>query len=197
MAATLRFAGPQDAAAIQAIYAPIVRDTPTSFEVDVPTIEEMRARMTETLEQYPWLVVERGDEVLGYAYASRHRKRPAYQWSVDVSVYVNEQVRRAGVGRALYTALLEILRLQGFRNAYAGIALPNLGSVGLHEALGFKAVGVYRGVGYKHGRWHDVGWWELELRTDSEPPRPPRSPADLSGPEVREGLAAGMRFLLA
>ena len=180
---------------MRSIYAPIVRDTPISFEVEVPTVDEMRARIAETLEQYPWLVCERGDEILGYAYASRHRTRPAYQWSVDVSVYVREDLRRAGVGRALYVALLALLRLQGFRNAYAGIALPNSGSVGLHEALGFRPVGVYRGVGFKQGRWHDVGWWELSLRTDPEPPRPPRSPRELSAEEVGEALAAGTRFM--
>ena len=99
--------------------------------------------------------------MVGYAYAGRHRSREAYQWSVEVSVYVAENQHRRGVGRALYTSLVECLRLQGFFHAYAGITLPNPASVGLHESLGFQPVGVYKDVGYKLGQWHTVGWLEL------------------------------------
>jgi L-amino acid N-acyltransferase YncA len=132
-------------------------------------------RITHTLPTYPWLVSEEPDAVIGYAYASQHRSRAAYQWSADVSVYIHEGWRSQGVGRALYTALFALLRAQGFANVYAGIALPNRGSVALHEAMGMTPVGVYRRVGYKLGAWHDVGWWEgtLQLLTDSPtPPRP-------------------------
>ena len=95
--------------------------------------------------------------ILGYAYAGAHRTRAAYQWSVDVPVYVHTNARQIGVGRALYRSLFGLLTLQGSCNAFAGITLPNPAGVGLHESLGFKPIGIYRDVGHKLGRWHDVG----------------------------------------
>lgn len=172
---SIRLATTADAAAIHAIYAPIVRSTAISFELEPPVVEEMRGRIAKTLHFWPWLVCERQGAVLGYAYASRHRERAAYQWSVDVSVYVAADQRGRGIGRALYTALFAILRAQGYRNACAGIALPNAASVALHEAMGMRPVGVYRHVGYKLGAWHDVGWWQGELQpppATAEPPTP-------------------------
>lgn len=177
---TIREATPDDAAPIQAIYAPIVSATITSFELEPPSVDEMRRRILHTQPALPWLVCER-DGILGYAYASQHRSRAAYQWSVDVSVYVHEQARRMQIGRALYTALFQILALQGFFNAYAGIALPNPASVGIHESLGFVPVGVYRGVGYKLGAWHDVGWWQLALQPRTDNPTPPRTLDEVRG----------------
>jgi phosphinothricin acetyltransferase len=175
MPVTIRFATESDAEAVCDIYAPIVRDTPISFEVEPPTPEEMRQRIARTLEVLPWLVCERDGRLLGYAYASRHRERAAYQWCVDVSAYVAANARRMGVARALYRALFAVLALQGFYNAFAGIALPNAASVGLHEALGFRPVGIYEAVGYKMGAWHDVGWWQLTLQPcGSDPDRPRR-----------------------
>lgn len=164
----------QDAAAIAAIYRPIVRDTWISFEVDPPSAAEMRTRIEASAGDYPWLVGDLDGRVAGYAYASRHRVRPAYQWSVDVSVYVRSEVQRQRIGSALYRALFGILGRQGFRNAYAGIALPNPVSVAFHEKLGFRPIGVYRGVGYKLGRWWDVGWWGRELSAPAgQEPAPP------------------------
>jgi L-amino acid N-acyltransferase YncA len=147
----IRLVHPDGAAAIQAIYAPVVDHTPISFEATVPTVEEMRQRIEQTLTTFPWLVYEDADEALGYAYASQHRVRAAYQWSVDVSVYIHERSRRQGIGRKLYTSLFELLRRQGFYNVCAGIALPNPASVALHEAMGMEPVGVYEKVGYKLG----------------------------------------------
>jgi L-amino acid N-acyltransferase YncA len=167
MSTIIRVARPEDAEAILAIYAPIVRDTAISFEVEPPTRVEMQQRIATTLRQFPWLVCDRQGEVLGYVYTSPHRARAAYQWSVDVSVYIHATARRTGMGRALYHALLQLLILQGFYQCYAGITLPNPASVGLHEALGFQPVGVYEAVGYKLGEWHDVGWWQRGLQ-----PRP-------------------------
>jgi phosphinothricin acetyltransferase len=173
MSATIRVALPEDASAILAIYAPIVRETAISFEVEPPTRMEMQQRIATTLRHLPWLVCERQGEVLGYVYASPHRARAAYQWSVDVSVYIQAQVRRAGMGRALYHALFELLTLQGLYQCFAGITLPNPASVGLHEALGFQPVGVYQAVGYKLGAWHDVGWWQRALQPCPSLPTPP------------------------
>ena len=159
----VRVATADDAAAIAAIYAPVVRDTPISFELEPPDVATMRQRVLDTLKVRPWLVCERGGEVVGYAYAASHRERAAYQWCVETSVYIAASARRQGVGRTLYAELLPILARQGFVHAYAGITLPNPASVGLHEALGFEPVGVYRAIGFKLGAWHDVGWWDLPL----------------------------------
>jgi phosphinothricin acetyltransferase len=175
MKATIRPATPQDAAGILAIYTPIVRGTAISFEVEPPTVPEMQQRIAQTLLKFPWLLCERQGDIFGYVYASQHRARAAYQWSVDVSVYIHADWHRSGIGRGLYTALFSLLHRQGFYNLYAGITLPNDGSVGLHEALGFQPVGVYRSVGFKFGVWHDVGWWQLALRAGSHTPDPPTS----------------------
>jgi L-amino acid N-acyltransferase YncA len=160
----IRSATTADASAIQAIYAPIVRDTIISFETEVPTIQEIARRIDNTLNTHPYLVAEIDGGVAGYAYASQHRARSAYRWSVDVSVYVAKEARRSGLARALYGRLLPMLAEQQFHAAFAGIALPNPGSVGFHEAMGFTPVGVYREVGYKFGRWCDVGWWQRLLK---------------------------------
>src|SRR5438874_7281345 len=171
----IRLATSADAEAIAAIYRPIVAATAISFETVAPGPAEMERRIAATLEIAPWLVYEDEEgRVAGYAYGSRHRERAAYQWSVDASVYVGESSRRRGIGRALYDALFPLLRLQGFYAAHAGITLPNAASVALHESLGFRPVGIYPGVGYKLGGWHDVGWWQLELRDRAGEPSPPK-----------------------
>ncbi|HBO6304399.1 TPA: N-acetyltransferase [Pseudomonas aeruginosa] len=172
MTIEIREARPEDAVAIQAIYAPVVTGTAISFEEVPPTVEEMRQRIVTTLRTYPYLVAERDGRLVGYAYASQHRARAAYRWAVDVTVYIAAGERRSGVGRSLYSELLPILARQGFNAAYAGIALPNAGSVGLHEQLGFRHIGTFPQVGFKLGQWHDVGYWRLELCA------PISSPAD-------------------
>ncbi|HVO70851.1 MAG TPA: arsinothricin resistance N-acetyltransferase ArsN1 family B [Aggregatilineaceae bacterium] len=192
----IRPAAEGDAEPIQVIYAPVVRDTATSFELEVPGVEAIRERILDKLVHFPWLVCEYQNEVLGYVYAGKHRERAAYQWAVDVSVYVSADYRRAGIGRALYTSLFAVLKLQGFYNAFAGIALPNPASVGLHTALGFQPIGVYRHVGYKLGAWHDVGWWHLTLQPLTDHPT---SPGDFSqlrtSEECQQALAAGLPLL--
>jgi L-amino acid N-acyltransferase YncA len=171
----IRAATAADAAAILAIYAPNVSGSFVSFELEPPTLEEMAGRIVATLPAHPWLVWEAEGVLGGYAYAGKHRERLAYQWSADVSCYVHPDARGRGVGKALYRALLEALRGQGFANAYAGIALPNAASVRLHESVGFAPIGVYRSVGFKQGAWRDVGWWHCrvgELPLEPAPPRP-------------------------
>lgn len=160
---SIRTAVEADAAAIQRIYAPVVLDTAISFEEVPPTVEEMAQRIATTLKTYPYLVAEEDGVIKGYAYASQHRARPAYRWAVDVTVYIAESARRQGIARQLYETLLPMLEAQRFRAAYAGIAQPNEGSVGLHEALGFVHIGTYPEVGFKLGKWHDVGYWRLGL----------------------------------
>jgi len=169
----IRRAQESDAKSIQEIYAPVVVNTATSFEIVPPSESQMQQRIANISGTYPWLVCEQEGEVYGYAYASTHRDRPAYQWSIDVSVYVNQKARRTGIGRALYTSLFAILVQQGYYNAFAGITLPNAGSVGLHESLGFRPIALYKNVGFKLGKWHDVGWWQLPLQSPAEFPETP------------------------
>ena len=170
---SIRTATPDDAAAIAAIYAPIVRDTAISFELEAPDANEMRSRLLATLTTLPWLVsLDTAGEVDGYAYASRHRERPAYQWSVDTTAYVHADRRGHGIGKALYTALFDELVALGYFQAFAGIALPNAASIALHESVGFAPLGIYRNVGFKRGAWHDVGWWQRALQPAGKPHPP-------------------------
>jgi len=179
-----------DAPAIRDIYAPFVAESATSFEVEPPDAAAMEKRIRDLQEQFPWLVYEAGGAVLGYAYASPHRAaRKAYQWCVEVSIYIHERARRRGIGRALYESLFELLRRQGYVNAYAGITLPNPGSLRLHESLGFTPVGIYSRIGFKFGQWHDVIWLQLRLQEAEVPvvePRPAKGLFEDGG--VRERL---------
>lgn len=171
----IRFVDETDAAAIQAIYSPYVRETAISFEQSPPSVEEIQQRIREKTGPYPWLVCEHAGTIVGYSYAGPIRKRDAYQWSVESSVYVNSDYQRAGVARGLYKSLFAILERQGYYNVYAATALPNPASTGFHEATGFDPIGVYENVGYKNGAWHDVKWWHKslgELPAHPDPPRP-------------------------
>lgn len=159
----VRVASEDDAEAIAGIYAPYVLETAISFEETPPSPQEMADRISATLAFYPYLVFAEDGVVVGYAYAGAHRAREAYRWSADVTVYAASGLQRRGIGRTLYGVLLATLRQQGLHSAFAGIALPNAASVALHEAMGFTHLGVYREVGFKHGAWHDVGWWRLPL----------------------------------
>jgi phosphinothricin acetyltransferase len=163
-----------DAEACRAIYAPYVLETSVSFEERVPTADEFRARIEAARASHAWLVLEDGGVVVGYAYASQHRARAAYRWAVDVTVYVAPSHHRRGAGRSLYLELFARLRHLGYQVACAGITLPNEGSVGLHRAMGFEAVGVYKRIGWKAGAWRDVAWLQLELMpaTDTLPADP-------------------------
>jgi L-amino acid N-acyltransferase YncA len=190
--ATIRLATREDGGALAAIYAPAVVERSTSFELEAPDGAEMARRVERLTVRTPWLVCEHDGAVVGYAYASPHRDRPAYQWSVEVSAYVRDDVHRAGVARALYTSLFASLVVQGFANAYAGITLPNPASVGLHLAMGFTPTGTFHRVGYKFGQWHDVLWLERPLMAPAgELPVPRPLPEVENAPELRAALAAG------
>ena len=173
----IRPARPEDAGAIAAIYAPYVESGTVSFEIDPPDARAMRQRMAASEGLYPWIVATNGDAeggVLAYAYATRFRERAAYRYVVETSIYVAGAVQRQGAGRLLYEALIDTLRAQGFTQAIGSIALPNDGSIGLHEAVGFRRAGVYREVGFKAGRWIDVGIWQCPLNEPRVPPDEPR-----------------------
>jgi len=192
MPPTIRLAEESDGERIHEIYAPYVRDSAISFEETPPPVAEIERRITETIEQYPWLVCEHDERVVGYAYTSQHRSRHAYQWSVDCSVYVDAEYHRRGIARGLYESLFAICRLQGFYNAYAGTTIPNPQSVGFHESMGFESVGTYENVGYSNGGWYDVGWFALSLAEHSPDPEPPLSIEEARSCEGwDDALAAG------
>jgi L-amino acid N-acyltransferase YncA len=163
----VRNAAPDDAGAIEAIYTPIVLETAISFEEQPPAVDDIRGRIEESIV---WLVAEDADRVVGYGYAGPFHERAAYRWSVEVSIYVGADAQGRGVGRSLLKELLDELQRRGYVNAFAGIALPNEASVGLFERFGFERIALQRNVGYKLGRWHNVGWWQLQLREPRDPP---------------------------
>jgi phosphinothricin acetyltransferase len=161
---TIRRATPDDAASLLSIYAPYVERTSVSFEESLPSVDEFAARIAHALSRWTWLVAELDGRCAGYAYATSHRARAAYRWSVETSAYLDERMHRRGIGRALYHSLLVELCAQGYCNAYAGIALPNDASVALHRALRFEPIGVFEAVGRKFATWQDVSWWHRRLR---------------------------------
>jgi L-amino acid N-acyltransferase YncA len=169
----IRIATTDDSEPILRIYAPYIENTSYTFETEVPSVDSFKERISSYLQNWPWLVCEIDGVIAGYAYGARHRERVAYQWSIECSVYVHDDYQRRGVARALYTALIDILKLQGFRNLYAVINLPNDKSVSFHEKLGFEYFATYKNVGYKLGRWKNVGWWQLQLNEYSMEPEPP------------------------
>jgi L-amino acid N-acyltransferase YncA len=184
----IRIATEQDAADIAAIYAHYVETSPITFETAAPDADEMRGRIAAVLQRHVWLVLERDGRCVAYSYASKHRDRAAYQWSVDTAVYIHRDERGKGYGRSLYTRQLAFLRAQGYYRSYAGITMPNQASVGLHESFGYKKIAQYSRVGYKLGSWHDVGWWELELLPPAHEPKPALSLDGLGEQKIRSLL---------
>jgi phosphinothricin acetyltransferase len=184
----VRLATGGDAMAISEIYRPYVEDTIISFEATPPDADEMAARIATTLPRHPWLIAQADDAaLLGYAYAHPFASRAAYAWSTETSVYLRQGQHRRGIGRKLYAVLLELLNAQGYREAFAGISLPNPASIALHEAMGFQIAATYRRVGFKHGAWHDVGWWQRGL-DGAGPPSPLRTIDQLDPAELRRIL---------
>jgi len=168
----IRLAQRKDVPEMLDIYAPFILNTVTSFELNVPSEEEFWQRIVHKLEQYPWLVCEIDGKIAAYAYAGEHRARAAYQWNAELSVYVGEGYKKRGIASAMYRCLVEIVELQGYCNILAGISLPNPASVRFHEQFGFNLVGIYHKIGYKFGKWVDVGWWEMPLsRMGKTPPK--------------------------
>ena len=157
-----------DAAAIAAIYAHYVEHSVVTFEEKAPDTAEMGRRIAATVADYPWLVAEDEGALVGYAYGRAYHARSAYRWTCETGIYLAHDRRARGAGRALYTALLEALRQGGFVTAIAAITVPNDESTRFHETLGFVEVGRFTGVGFKHGGWQDVGYWQRDFTT----PRP-------------------------
>lgn len=192
----IRLANEKDAGGILSIYTPYISDTSFTFESEVPSVSALADRIISYLANWPWLVCEVDGKVAGYAYASRYRERIGYQWCVECSVYIHNDHLRSGIAKALYTALFEILKKQGYRNVYAVINLPNDRSVQFHENCGFTWFATYENVGYKLGKWKNVGWWKLVINEYSHEPDPPVKFSDLDKkllPSIFESAELGIR----
>lgn len=170
---TIRFADPTDAADLVAIYGFYVTESVISFEYDVPTVAEFASRIRTIQQQFPYLIAELDGRLVGYAYASQHNDRTAYQWSANTSVYIHPDSHRRGTARQLYTRLFELLCQQGYYNVFAGITLPNPKSEAFHQAMGFERIGTYQNSGYKLGAWHSVAWFQRLLQPYPANPVPP------------------------
>jgi phosphinothricin acetyltransferase len=173
----IRLAEAGDAPQIAAIYRYFCEESPVSFEAVGPDAAEIASRIEKIRKRLPWLVDDRDGVIAGYAYASPHRERAAYRWTVEVAIYVHENHRGTGVGRALYSELFNRLRRQGYFRALAGLVVPNPASQAFHESMGFTHVGVYKSVGYKLGSWWDTSWWQLALQPEADSPPEPALPA--------------------
>jgi len=160
----IRSATEDDARALLEIYRPIVERTAISFETEPPTQAQFAERIAKALSGWAWFVAEEDGECIGYAYATAHRERAAYRWSVETSAYVHPSHHRKGIGKALYTELFDSLRTKGYCNALAIVTLPNEASIALHRSVGFQSIGVFRRAGWKFGAWHDVAWLQRTIR---------------------------------
>ena len=169
---TIRLIRDMDYAGALAVYTPYVLETVITFEYDVPSLDEFTKRLSTIAKHYPVLVFEVEGRVVAYCYGSIHRVKTAYQWSVESTIYITEAYHHKGLATILYTALFDILRLQGFINVYAGISVPEGKSDKFHPKFGFNYIGVFPKIGYKHGSWHDLKWYEyiLSERIDNPPP---------------------------
>ncbi|BDD38823.1 GNAT family N-acetyltransferase [Streptococcus ruminantium] len=155
-----------DVEELVAIYAPYVEETVITFETQVPTATEFADRIEKILEKFPYLVAEEEGRILGYAYASTYYPRAAYDWTVELSIYISQKARGQGIGNLLYSHLEKELIARGFKNFLACISLPNPASLALHEKMGYKQVAHLKKVGYKFGNWHDIVWLQKSLVED-------------------------------
>ncbi len=195
---TIRCAGIEDASAIRAIYVPYIA-TSITFEEEAPTEEDFAARVTDVLERYPFLVAEDEGQVIGFAYAHEQAERAAYRWNVELSIYLGQRCGRKGLGTVMYRTLIELLKLQGYRRAYARVTMPNAASKRLHNKLGFKVEWVQKRAGFKAGCWRDVVWFSKQLLPQSETAgEHPAEPLSLSevGRQAIENVLAPANALL-
>jgi len=188
----IRLATTSDAAAMLQIYAPFILNTTVTFEYEVPSEQDFQMRIQQYLEKWPWLVWVENGEVVGYAYASSYRPREAYQWCVECSVYIHPQFSKLGIATKLYSALIKLLKFQGFCCLYAVIDIPNPASVGFHEKMGFQYFATYENVGYKLGQWRNVGWWKYTLAEPTNNPSKPKFLKEIDSLKIQQILEADM-----
>lgn len=153
----------KDALATLDIYKPYVQNTGVSFEYEPPTLEEWQTRIKTYTINYPWLVCEYNNQIIGYTYAGSHRSRTAYSWDVETAVYLLDKYHRLGIAKILYESLFALLKLQNYVNVYAIITIPNVKSEEFHQKLGFTEIGIFKKTGYKLGAWHNTRWFQLHL----------------------------------
>ena len=163
----IRFAKIEDAEELLALYTPYVTDTVITFEYEVPSLEEFKDRMRQTMKKYPYLVAEQNGEILGYSCAGAFKGRAAYDWAVETSIYVDENVKHKGVGRKLHEVLEAVLKEQGILNMEACIGYPEVedeyldkNSVNFHAHMGYRMIGEFKKCGYKFDRWYNMVWME-------------------------------------
>jgi phosphinothricin acetyltransferase len=171
---TLRLIQESDTQEVLAIYQYYVENTFISFEYEAPTMEEYLERIKVNTEKYPWLVCLENNKIIGFAYCSTHRYRTAYQWSPESTIYVTPNFHTKGIGKILYNTLFELLKLQGYYNVFAGVALPNDKSIGFHKKMKFEEIGLFKNVGFKHGNWHHTHWFQLQLTEHNLAPKNPK-----------------------
>ncbi len=188
----LRLASEDDAESVLAIYGPVCESSASTFEFAPPSVEDVRERIRFVLTKWVWIIAEQNEKVIGYAYGGEHRKRAAYQWSVELSIFLDSTSRNQGLGKTMIKALLEILKLQGYVTAFAGTTLPNAGSQGLVNKLGFEEIGVFRNIGYKFDTWHDVGWYQKQIQKPEANQSPPRPLSEVSPEAVNAILASSI-----
>lgn len=164
----IRFACKEDAKRLIEIYTYYVTDTTVTFEIDIPTVEDFENRIIQISKKYPYLVMEEDGEIIGYAYAGAFKGRKAYDWSVELSIYIDRPYQQKGVGRVLYTTLIDMLTRQGFAMAYACLTYPNPASEAFHQSLGFDMIGIFHRSGYKFNKWVDTCWLEKSLNTQNK-----------------------------
>jgi phosphinothricin acetyltransferase len=187
---SIRLIAKNDADEVLSVYKYYVDNTVVSFEYEAPTKDEYTQRIITNTEKYPWLVCLHNNKIIGFAYASTHRYRTAYQWSPESTIYFAPDFHTKGIGRIIYETLFLLLKLQGYYNVFAGITLPNEKSVGLHRALGFKEVGIFKNIGYKHGNWHHTHWFQLDLAEHIlNPPTPKKLNEVIATPVFQSILA--------
>ena len=187
-AVTIREADAADAARLLEIYAYYVQNTAITFEYDVPSLSEFQRRIRNTKRRYPYLVIERDGVIRGYAYAGPFVGRAAYDWSCELSIYLDREYRGDGLGRRLYGMLMEILKLQGVRNVYGCVTIPNPRSERLHGSMGFEKLGTFHHTGCKNGRWVDVAWYERQIGSLDGDPRPVTPIGEIEEDKLREIL---------
>jgi L-amino acid N-acyltransferase YncA len=167
----IRLVDQDDAASVLEIYTPFVLTTAASFETEVPSIASFKERLLQYSSKSPWVVAELNNRIIGYAYATAHRSRAAYQWTQETTVYVHPDFRKQGVALSLYRTLLKTLTEMGFTKALAVITIPNEPSIRFHEKLGFKHIGEMKNIGFKFNRWHTTSWWDLDLQVSDYIPQ--------------------------
>lgn len=184
----IRVASENDAEALLAIYAPYVVKTAITFEYEVPTLEEFRGRIHNTLQKYPYLVAEQEGKILGYAYVSPFKERAAYDWAVETSIYVDETLQHSGVGGKLNRALEAVCGAMGILNMEACIGVPEVedehltrNSENYHAHIGYRLVGEFYKCGYKFGRWYNMVWMEKMIGEHKDEMQPPTWFPELSG----------------